>query len=165
MNLQQLRSDLLDGQTGDLQRRRAMIGLSLTGIAGMAAVTLLQMGILKHLPDPPLKAFDSDKVNLSDTAYQFGVPDGTIGLASFAANLPLVAFGGANRAQEQPWAPLLFGAKATVDALISAWYFYQMPAKEKAWCGYCVTGALASFAICALSLPEARKALATLRGG
>jgi hypothetical protein len=38
-----------------------------------------------------------------------------------------------------------------------------MPAKEKAWCGYCITGALANIGIFALTLPEAKEALATLR--
>ncbi len=163
MDVRQLREDLTQAQTGDLQRRRAIIGASLAGLAGMAAVTLLQTGIVKHLPDPPVKSFDSDKVNLSDTAYQFGVPDGPIGLAAFAGNLVLAASGGADRAHAQPWLPLVMAAKATADAAISARYFYQMPAKEKAWCGYCITGALANFAVFALSLPEARRAWAALR--
>jgi hypothetical protein len=35
------------------------------------------------------------------------------------------------------------------EAVAAGWYFYQMPAKEKAWCGYCVSGALANLAIAA----------------
>jgi hypothetical protein len=34
-----------------------------------------------------------------------------------------------------------------------------MPAREKAWCGYCIVGALASLGVCVLTLPEARRAL------
>jgi hypothetical protein len=37
-----------------------------------------------------------------------------------------------------------------------------MPAKEKAWCGYCVAGALANFAIAALTIAEARDAVHVL---
>ncbi len=40
-----------------------------------------------------------------------------------------------------------------------------MPAKKKAWCGYCIVGALANFGIAALTLPEAKKALGELRPG
>ena len=47
---------------------------------------------------------------------------------------------------------------------MAGWYFYQMPAKEKAWCAYCITGALANFGVVALALPEAAKAVATIRG-
>jgi hypothetical protein len=34
-----------------------------------------------------------------------------------------------------------------------------MPAREKAWCPYCVLGALANVAVMALTVPEASKAL------
>ena len=165
MNPARLRWELQQDQSNDLRQRRAIVGLSLLGMAGMAAVTLLQTGLIKHLPDPPLPGFDSDKVNLSETAFQFGVPDGPVALASFALNLPLAAYGGSDRSTEQPWVPLVAAAKATIEAAIAGWYFYQMPAKEKAWCGYCVTAALANVGIFALSLPEARRALAALRRG
>lgn len=96
---QQLRHELQQGDTSDLRRRRGVIGLSLVGMASMTAVTLLQTGIVKHLPDPPFGDFDSDRVNSSDTAYRLGAPDGSISLASLAANIPIAAFGGANRVQ------------------------------------------------------------------
>lgn len=160
---QQLREELQQGQTGDLRRRRAIIGCSLVGMAAMAAVSLLQTGVVKHLPDPPLESFDSDKVNSSDTAYMLGVPDGTLSLASLAANIPIAAFGGADRASQQPLIPLIAAGKAAVEAVVAGWYFYQMPTKEKHWCGYCITGALANLAIFALTLPEARQALSALR--
>ncbi|MCA1635714.1 MAG: vitamin K epoxide reductase family protein [Acidobacteria bacterium] len=159
----QLRNELQQGETRGLKRRRAIIGLSLLGMGAMSAVSLLQTGIVKHLPDPPLKSFDSDKVNSSDTAYMLGVPDGTLSLASLAANIPIAAFGGADRASQQPLIPLIAAGKAAVEAAIAGWYFYQMPAKEKRWCGYCITGALANLGIFALTLPEARQALSTLR--
>jgi uncharacterized membrane protein len=53
---------------------------------------------------------------------------------------------------------LAAAAKAAIEAAGAAFYFYQMPAKEKAWCGYCIAGALISFAILALTIPEARRA-------
>ena len=161
---QELRRQLQEAESPDLTWRRGIIGLSLVGMASMAAVALLQTGIVKHLPDPPLESFDSDKVNSSDAAYRFGVPDGTMSLASLAANLPLSAFGGADRARKFPWLPLAVAAKAGVEALAAGWYFYQMPAKEKKWCGYCIVGALANFGIAALAIPEAREAIAVLRG-
>jgi uncharacterized membrane protein len=161
---QQLRHDLQQGDSADLRRRREIIGLSLVGMASMTAVTLLQTGIVKHLPDPPVGNFDSDRVNSSDTAYRLGVPDGSISLASLAANIPIAAFGGADRARTQPWVPLAAAVKAAGEALAAGWYFYQMPAKEKAWCGYCILGAVANIGIAVLTIPEARKALSVLRG-
>lgn len=150
-----VRKDLLRGPSGDMMRRRSIVGTSLLGIASMAAVSLLQTGIVRHLPDPPIKGFNSDKVNLGRTAYQFGAPDGTFAVASLSLNLPLAALGGAVR---PPWIPLVAAGKAAVDAAAAAWYFYQMPTKEKAWCAYCITGAAANAVIFALALPEAKKA-------
>ena len=155
---QQLRKELQNSEKSDVNLRRAVIGLSLLGIGAMTAVSLFQTGIVKHLPDPPIDGFDSDKVNSSDTAYALGVPDGTLSLASLAANIPLAAFGGENRAQEQPLIPLAIAAKSTVEAAVAGWYFYQMPTKEKAWCGYCILGAAANFGIAALTLKEAKRA-------
>lgn len=146
-----------------LAGRRWTVGLSLAGMASMAAVSLLQIGMVKHLPDPPLPGFSSDTVNLSKAAFPLGIPDGTLGLLSFAANLPLAAWGPADRARRMPWLPVISTAKALVDVLVSAWYFYQMPAREKAWCGYCIVSALANVGILVLSLPEGRRALAALR--
>jgi uncharacterized membrane protein len=159
---QQLRQQLQQEHSSDMKRRRSIITWSLVGMASMTAVTLLQTGIIKHLPDPPFGNFDSDRVNSSDTAYRLGAPDGSISLASLAANIPIAAFGGSNRVQTKPWVPLVAALKAAGEALAASWYFYQMPAKEKAWCGYCIVGALANIGIAVLTIPEARKAIAVL---
>lgn len=130
----------------------------------MAAVSLLQSGLVKHLPDPPIKGFDSDRVNSSDTAYKLGAPDGTLSLAALAMNVPLASFGGEKRVQKMPWVPLVAAAKAGIEAIAAGWYFYQMPTKEKAWCPYCITSAFANVSIFALTMPEAMKAVSVLRG-
>jgi len=157
-----LREELQHDDSDDLARRRAVILLSLAGMAGMAAVTALQTGIIRHLPDPP-GPFDSDKVNSSETAYRWGLPDGPIALASLGLNVALAALGEPDRARKQPWIPLAAAVKAGVEAAAASWYFYQMPAKEKAWCPYCIGGALANIGIAAATVPEARRAWRELR--
>jgi uncharacterized membrane protein len=154
-----LRKALQHGDSDDLRRRRGIILFSLLGMASMTATSLLQTGIVKHLPDPPGDAFDSDRVNSSETAYRFGVPDSTFALASLAANIPIAALGGAERTRRQPWIPIFAAAKSALEALTASWYFYQMPTKEKAWCPYCVTAAVANVAIASLTIPEARRAM------
>jgi uncharacterized membrane protein len=159
----ELRSELQSSGSADMKRRRAIVGLSLFGMMNMALVSLLQTGAVKHLPDPPCDGFDSDKVNSSDTAYKLGTPDGTLSLAGLAMNLPLAGFGGDARARSVPYVPIAASVKSGVEALAAGWYFYQMPAKEKKWCAYCIGGAIANFAIFALTLPEAIKAVQFLR--
>src|SRR5919197_5100979 len=125
---QRLRQELQEGNTPALWRRRALIGLSMVGMASIAVVSLFQTGLLTHLPDPPLEGFDAEKVNSSDTAYHLGVPDGTISLAGHATNIALAAFGGADRARSQPWVPLLAAGKMAAEAAVAGKYlFYQMP--------------------------------------
>src|SRR4051794_11929512 len=120
MKPQQLREELRDGETHDVRRRRGIVALSLIGMASMAAVTLYQMGLIRHLPDPPLPGFDSDRVNASDTAYQYGAPDGTLTLAGHATNVVLAAYGGIHRAAVQPWVSIAASGKASVDAAVAA---------------------------------------------
>lgn len=37
-----------------LAHRRGAVGLSLVAVGAMAVISLYQMGIIKHLPEPPL---------------------------------------------------------------------------------------------------------------
>jgi uncharacterized membrane protein len=128
----------------------------------MVPVTLLQTGIVHHLPDPPIKGFHSDAANSSLIAYKFGVPDGAMAVASFAANIPIAAFGGADRARMKPLVPLIAAGKAAIDAATSALYFNEMR-RGKKWCPYCIVGAISSLAVFLLSLPEAHSAWRHLR--
>ncbi len=163
LTVDELRSQLQNSADPDVRRRRAIVLTSLFGMTSMAIVSLLQTGVVQHLPDPPLDSFDSDKVNSSDTAYALGAPDGTLSLAGFAINLPLAAFGGASRAARTPYVPIAAAVKSGIEAVAAAWYFYQMPSKEKKWCAYCIAGAAANFTVFALTLPEAIKAWKHLR--
>lgn len=157
---QRYRAELQERTSTALRRRRAIIAVSLTGMASMAIVSLYQTGLLRHLPDPPLRRFDSDRVNSSDIAYHFGVPDGTVSLAGHAVNVVLAAAGDRERTRHQPWLPLIAAGKAAAEAVVAARYlFYQMPVKERAWCGYCIVDALAHLATFTLTLPEAAEAL------
>lgn len=143
--------------------RAAVLAASTFGMASMAATALRQLGVIRHLPDPPLRGFDSDRVNLSPHAFPLGVPDGLIAFASFASNLPLAAWGGPRRAFTHPRLTLAIGGKAAVEAVISIAFFLQMPLREKAWCAYCIVAAAANVVVFGLSVPETRAALATLR--
>ena len=162
MSPDEVRREFREGNTEDLRRRRKIIGLSILGLGIAAAASLLQTGVIKHLPDPPLGNFDADKVMTSDEAYQFGIPDAAIALTGFAANVPLAAWGSSERTREQPIVPLIASGKAALEAAAAGWYFYQMPTKLKTWCGYCIVSAGVYFAIFALTLPEAKKALAEI---
>jgi uncharacterized membrane protein len=159
----EMRDEMTQGSSDDLTRRRMIIGLSILGLGTAAAASLLQTGVVRHLPDPPIGNFDADAVVTSDAAYQFGIPDAAIALVGLAANVPLAAWGGRDRAKLYPFIPLAAAGKSAVEAASAGWYFYQMPAKLKKWCGYCVVAAGVYFTIFALTLPEAKNAISALR--
>ena len=66
-----------------LARRRAIAALSLTAIGAMGLISLYQLGLIRHLPEPPLPYFDADKVDAAPEADQYlAMPDGVLGLGS-----------------------------------------------------------------------------------
>ncbi|WP_051340968.1 vitamin K epoxide reductase family protein [Azospirillum halopraeferens] len=153
------------GGTG-MALRRATVATSLIGMASMAAVTLYQTGLLRRLPDPPVRRphFDTAKVNSSDEAWGYGMPDGPITLAMHAGNLMLAAAGPPERVRTRPWLPMLAAVFAGAQAAVAAKYlFHTMPKVDRAWCPYCVTDALMHFGTFAFTLTEAAQAAESLR--
>lgn len=162
VNTDRLRKDLRSGDEGSIRRRRAIVGVSLAGISSMAAISLLQMGLIKRLPNPNTPSIDSNKAALSDEAYALGTPDGPLAVTTLAANLPIAAFGEADRARTMPVVPLAAAAKALLDTSASAFYFYTMRYKIKTWCIYCMLGSIANLGVLALTIPEAIEAIKSL---
>lgn len=99
--------------------------------------------------------FDTEKINFSDKAFSYGMPDGPLVVAMHAANLAIAAEGLPGRHENSPWlsaaATVLSGAQAAVAA---KYLFCQMPKVDRAWCPYCVVDALTHFVTFALTLPE-----------
>ncbi len=160
-----LSATLRQGTGEHLRRRRTVAGLSLTAMASLGVVTLYQMGLLRHLPEPPLPGLDSDTVDASGEAYaMFSMPDGPLGLLSYAATLCLAAMGGADRARTRPWLPLAMAAKVGVDALGAAQLTVEQATKHRRFCSYCLTAAVATAAAVPQVLPEAGAAWRQVRG-
>jgi uncharacterized membrane protein len=148
-----------------LARRRAIAALSLTAIGSMGLISLYQLGLITHLPEPPLPYFDADAVDAAPEAYQYlAMPDGVLGLASYAATLGLAAMGGPNRATEQPWIPLAMAAKVFLDTLPAARLTFDQWTKHRAFCFWCLLASMATAAMVPLVIPEARAALRTVQG-
>ena len=96
----ELRRYLQGGDDEELARRRAVVAVSLVGIGCMAFTTLLQMGLVKDLPDPPRGNFHTKQVNSSETAYSLGGPDSPLTIVAHGLNIALAAFGGRDRTLE-----------------------------------------------------------------
>ncbi|MCC3160269.1 vitamin K epoxide reductase family protein [Hymenobacter sp. 15J16-1T3B] len=159
MNPTQLSRELRTAQTPDLKRRRWIIGLSLLGAAMGQIVTLYQTGIIKHLPDPPVGPFDSDKVDASDYGYKrLDTPDAAAMLITYGLTTALASAGGKDRALMKPWVPLAMGAKLLGDVLTNLTLAREEWQENKALCFYCQTANVLSVASLALAVPEVVRA-------
>ena len=166
MSPEELKDSIRDSDSKEMRYRRAIVGVSLVGMAAMGIVSLLQTGVVRDLPDPPVDTpnFDTKKVNTSKEAYSYGMPDSPLVLVTHSMNIALAAAGPADRHKDRPWLPLAALAMALPQAAMAAKYlFYQMPKVDKAWCPYCVVDALTHVATVALTIPEAWKALGSAR--
>lgn len=158
--------DLRRGSGELLRRRRRAAGLLLGASSALGVVSLYQLGLIRHLPDPPLPGFDSDRVDASGEAFAVGLtPDGPLALVSYAASLMLVGLETADRAHERPWIPLALAGKLTLDAVGALGLTVEQLSRHRALCAYCLVAAGASVAAVPQALPEARAALRTLREG
>lgn len=158
-----LSHELRLASSGDLRRRRSIIALSLAGAAIGAIVGAYQTGLIRHLPDPPMGPFDSDRVDASDYAYKrLGVPDGLLMTITYAVTAALAGAGGAGRAENTPMLPVALAAKTLYDAVTTIKLAREEWADNRALCAYCQLATVASFVSAALALPEASRALRTL---
>ncbi len=159
-----LSDELRYGDGPDLARRRKVVGLSLVASAAMGYIALYQMGIVKHLKEPPLPKLDADRVDASAEAYsRFATPDGVLGLGSYIVTMTLAAMGGKDRAVTQPWIPLALAAKVAFDIAQAGRLTVDQATKYHAFCSWCLLAAVSTFATVPLVIPEARAALRHLR--
>lgn len=166
MNAAALSAQLRTGAGAFLADRRRVVGLSLVAAGSMGVVSLYQMGIIDHLPDPPIPAFEADRVDASAEAYaKLMVPDGVLGLCSYAVTTLLAAMGGRDRAMTHPWIPLALAGKVAFDAAQAGKLTVDQWTKHQAFCVWCMIAAGATFASLPRVLVETRAALRQLTGG
>ena len=159
-----LSQQLRKGRNRTLARRRSVVALSLVSIGAMGVISLYQMGLIRHLPEPPLPRLNADKVDAAPEAYKIlATPDAVLGLASYATTATLAAMGGEDRAARTPWIPLAFAAKVGLDAAQALKLTWDQWAKHKAFCSWCLLAAGATLATVPLVIPETKEALGHLR--
>lgn len=157
---------LREGDDPELRRRRWVIGLSVLGTTAGQLVALYQTGIIKHLPDPPSGGlFDSDRVDASEYAYsRFSSPDAPLMIITYGVTAWLAGAGGPDRPRNAPWLPIAMAAKTLYDAATTVKLAREEWQDNRAFCAYCQTATLASFASVAFALPEAVRATRRLLG-
>lgn len=157
-----IRDVLRDNSLDDLNRRRKIICLSAIGLVDFSIISLYQTGVIKSLPDLPFPIFDSNKVNASKSAYQFGLPDGPVSATVYGLTMALASAGGDETASRKPIFDVLLGAAVAGNAAGAIFYLYDMTFKQKKICLYCVTGAAINIASAVIIVPTLLKSLKKL---
>ena len=151
------------GEDPSLTRRRRTAALALAATGSLGVVSLYQVGILKHIPEPP-GPFNADKVDASGEAYSlFNVPDGLLGMLNSTATAVLATMGTVDRARTAPWIPLLLAAKVGADTVSALFLTAEQATRHREYCAWCLVATVASMASLPLVIPEARAALRHLR--
>ncbi|HEV2147192.1 MAG TPA: vitamin K epoxide reductase family protein [Longimicrobiaceae bacterium] len=160
----ELSHELRTGDGEHLRARRRVLGLALGAAGCMGVISLYQMGIVRHLPEPPIPRLNADKVDASSEAYaHLNAPDAVLGFASYAATMVLAATGGTDRVQTMPWIPLAMAGKVMGDALQAGRLTVDQWTKHRTFCGWCLVAAGLTFATVPAVLPEARAAWRQVR--
>lgn len=103
MRPEELSRQLRRGTDRYLKRRREVVGLSLAAAGSLGIVTLYQIGLIPHVPEPPLPFLDADVVDAAPEAYaRLSMPDGVLGIGNQTLTMALAAAGGEDRATEHP---------------------------------------------------------------
>ncbi len=109
-------------------------------IATLAPVALVQLKLLKRLPDPPGRFFDSEKIVTSEAASHFGIPDGVLGLGSYGMTLALLIAAKPSR----PLVRKMLGAKLALDATVATRSVRKQITKHGRICSWCLGAAIAT---------------------
>lgn len=152
------------GDSPFLTRRRRIGALSLGAMGSLGAVAAYQLGLIKHLPEPPGRWFDADRVDASGEAYTYlKTPDAALGLLSYAATLVLAGMRADRHPASQPFLSLAFGAKVASDAAGGMYLTLEQATKHRRFCSWCLGATAFSLAMVPQVVPEVRAAWRGLR--
>jgi uncharacterized membrane protein len=161
---EQVSDDLRRHAGGFLDHRRRICGLALAGVGSLSVVAAYQTGLLRHVPEPPLRLLDADAVDASGGAYRvLGTADAALGMTSYAVTLSLAAMGDADRVTTRPWIPTLMGAKVLMDGLSALLLTLEQGTKHGKFCSWCLMSAASGMAMVPFALPETRAAIRQIR--
>jgi len=164
MNALAIRNELRNRESEAMDKRRLIILLSALGLVDFSVISLYQTGVIEKLPDLPFPIFDSNKVNASKEAYQFGVPDGPVSAAVYAATMVLAAAGGSEQSGRKPVLDTLLGATVIGNTAGALYYLYDMIFKKEKICLYCVAGAAINIASSVIVAPLIKRSIRQLFG-
>jgi uncharacterized membrane protein len=120
----------------------ALLVANAAAIATLLPVAAHQLGLLRHLPDPPGALFDSDQITESKAAHPLGIPDSLLGLGSYNVTLGLAIL-----ARKSPLAAKLLAAKLIADGGLASFNMVRQVVSFRKLCSWCTGTALCTYAM------------------
>ncbi len=148
-----------------LRRRRRVVGGTMLSTACMAVASLYQTGVLRRIPELPLRRFDANRVEASAQAYQvLRMPDAPLAVVSFGLTAALAAAAGGGAGRGVQAVRVALAAKALVDAAYSAKLMSDQVTKHGRLCSWCLTTTVGAAVALRPALEEGRAGWRALRG-
>lgn len=137
-----------------LRRRRTdrtiAIACCCAALGTLVPVALYQTGMVKELPDPPGRLFDSPGIVTSGSAFPLGIPDAILGLASYGSTLALLLVAGPPGTMSHRIAR----SKLLLDGALAAFNFGKQIVRYGKLCSWCTATALATAGEVHFGLPR-----------
>jgi uncharacterized membrane protein len=124
---------------------KAAAWANVAAMVTLGVVTARQLGLVKRLPDPPYDVWDSNKIVMSRSAHPAGIPDGVLGMASYAATLALLLL-----AEDVDWIRPVARAKLAIDAAAAAANAVRQVTLFGRLCSWCMATVACTAAMAAL---------------
>ncbi len=118
----------------------AAVACCCAAMAALTPVALVQLHIIKDLPDLPGRMFNSKRVVTSKGSYRLGIPDGILGLASYGVTLALLL----SATPERPLMRRLLRGKLALDATMAIRNVRKQATEHKYLCSWCIGVAVAT---------------------
>lgn len=119
-----------------------LIAATSAAILTLLPIATHQLGLLEHLPDPPSRIFNSDKITGSESAHPMGIPDSLLGLGSYGLTLLLVL-----RARQDSRASKLLTVKLVADGSLAGFNVVKQVVSFRRLCSWCTGTALCTAAM------------------
>jgi uncharacterized membrane protein len=131
--------------------RRIATLASLIGIEFLV-VGLRQLGVIRRVPDLPVRGFDSNAVITSPAAHPFGVPDAPVAAALSATIAALAA-----RRRPGPITEVALAGAVLAGAGGALYYLREMFFRQKRLCIYCLVAASGLLALVPMTASALRR--------
>lgn len=119
-----------------------LIAATSAAILTLLPIAAHQLGLLEHLPDPPSRIFNSDRITGSEAAHPMGIPDSLLGIGSYGLTLLLVLL-----ARQDSGARKLLTVKLVADGSLAGFHVVKQVVIFRRLCSWCTGTALCTAAM------------------